>query len=219
VGALTTYQTQVSRLLHDPLFQFWSQTELADYINEARNRVAQDSLCLRQLVGQSTGPDILLTIGQDFYTPQTLLGAIGPNLVQVLGITIWWGTFRIKLSYYPYTQFDANFRRYSTYQGRPVAFTRMGANNVVIGPPPDQAYSTDWDISVIPNPLVSDSSVETMPVPFQEPVQYYAAYKAKWKEQAQGEALLFQKQYIQVLQWCLRGFASRTIPNPYRIGM
>lgn len=216
---LSVYLTQVSLLLHDPTFLYFSQSTLTSYINEARNRVAQDTKCLRQLVGYSMGTSLPLTVGQDFYTPQTFLpGTVGPSLVDILGISIWWGTMRIKLTYLPYTQFDANFRRWSTYQGRPVSFTRMGANNVVIGPPADQAYQTDWDVAVIPQALVSDSTTEQLPVPFQESVQYYAAYKAKWQEQAMGEAQIFLKQYAQNLAWCLRGFMTRVIPNPYRIG-
>ena len=44
MGALSTYITQVQRLLHDPNAQFWSTSELTDYINEARNRVANELL-------------------------------------------------------------------------------------------------------------------------------------------------------------------------------
>lgn len=212
---LSTYQTQVSRLLHDISFQYWPQTEITDYINESRNRVASDTKCLRTLIGQSTGTPIYLTQGQDFYNAQTLLT---PNLVDVLGVSLWWGQQRIKLSQFSYTRFDAAFRTYATYQGRPVAFARMGATNLVIGPPPDQAYSCDFDIAIVPAPLVTDATVEQIPVPFQEPVQYYAAYKAKWKEQAQGEALIFLKQYTQMLQWCVKNYMTRIIPNAYRIG-
>lgn len=220
MATLSSYATQVQDLLHDPTNQFWSPTQITNYINESRNRVAQDTKALRTLVGQSAGQTLNLVIGQDFYTPQTFLPApFGQNLVDVMGIALWWGTRRIKLNYFAYTRFDAAFRQWSnaTYTGRPVAFTRMGATNVVIGPPPDQAYPTDWDIAVIPPALVAASDVDTIPVPFQEPVQYFAAYKAKWAEQAQGEALLFLKQYMQCLQWCLRSYQTRIIQNPYRI--
>ncbi len=211
MGALSTYTTQVQRLLHDPNGQYWSTSELTDYINEARNRIAQDSKCLRTLV---TG--IALTAQTDNYVPQTLLGAVGPNLVDVMGITLYWGTERIKLRYFPFTKFDAWYRRYQQYYGLPQAFCRMGAGLIWIGPNPDQAYVTDWDVAVIPSPLVSDATVDQIPVPFQEPVQYYAAGKAKWKEQAQGEAQLFMQQYKQMAAWCYRGFMTRVIPNPYR---
>lgn len=213
MGALSTYQGQVSLLLHDPNFQFFSQSVLTGYINEARNRVAQDTKCLRQLV---TG--LVFTTPTELYVPQTFLGAFGPYYVDCFGITIYWGTMRIKLSYYPFTQFDANFRRYQTFVGRPVAFSRVGSNNVYIGPPPDQSYITDWDIAVTPPPLVSDSTVETIPVPYQEPVQYYAAYKAKFQEQSLGEAAIFKREYLMCLAWNQRVFMQRIIPNPYRIG-
>lgn len=218
MGQLSTYQTQVSLLLHDPNFQYFTQSVLTSYINEARNRVAQDTKCLRQLVGTSNGDNFPLIEGQDFYVPQTFLGSYGPYIIDVMGISIWWGTLRIKLSQLSYTQFDANLRRYATYQGRPAAFARMGAANIVIGPPADQDYPTDWDVCMVPQPLVSDSTAEQLPVPFQESVQYYAAFKAKFQEQAMGEAALFQQQYTQNLRMCLRSFVTRIIPNPYRIG-
>jgi hypothetical protein len=211
---LSAYTAQVQNLLSDSTFAYWSQPQLTSYINEARNRVAQDTKCLRQL---ATG--INLTAQTEVYTPQTLLGStIGPSLVDVMGITLYWGTQRIKLLYMPFTKFDAWYRRYQTYYMRPSAFTRMGANQVWFGPNPDQAYVTDWDVAIIPQPLVTDATVEQIPVPFQEPVQYYAAFKAKWKEQAQGEAQIFLQQYTATLKWCARGFMTRVIPNPYRIG-
>lgn len=213
MGQLSTYQTQVTRLLHDEGYQLYSQSELTDYINVARNRVAQDSKCLRQLVA-----GVPLVIGQDFYVPQTFLPTQGLNLVDVMGITLYWGTMRIKLQYFSYTELDALYRRYSTYTSRPSAYARMGATNVVIAPAPDQAYITDWDIAVVPAPLVSDATAEQLPIPFLEPVPYYAAYQAKWKEQAMGEAGIFKQQYIQTLGWCARSFQTRAIRNPYRIG-
>jgi hypothetical protein len=48
--ALTTlanYTTYVQRLLHDSSFQFWTQTELTDFINVARNRLVRDTGCVR----------------------------------------------------------------------------------------------------------------------------------------------------------------------------
>jgi hypothetical protein len=215
---LASYLTQLQRLLHDPNNQYWSQSELTDYINEARYRVAQDTKCLRQLA-TNAALGLTLTAQTEYYTPQTFLPApLGAQLVAVMGITIYWGTERIKLRYVPFTRFDAIYRSYQVYYQRPVAFTRMGATLIWIGPNPDQNYPCDWDIAVIPNALATDATVEQIPVPFQEPIQYYAAYKAKWKEQAQGEAQLFLQQYNAVLRWCARGFMQFVQPDPYRIG-
>jgi hypothetical protein len=37
----------VQRLLHDSSFQFWTQVELTDFINAARNRLVRDTGCVR----------------------------------------------------------------------------------------------------------------------------------------------------------------------------
>lgn len=209
---LTFYQTQVSRLLHDPNFQYFSQTVLTDYINEARNRIAQDTKALRQLV---TG--IPLVPQQEIYTPQTFLTPVAGQVVDVMGITIYWGTQRIMLGCASFSEISARYRCWSTFYSRPVCYAKVGANQVYIEPPPDQAYPSDWDVAVIPNVLTSDSTPEQLPVPFQESVQYYAAYKAKYQEQALGEAKMFLADYVRNLAWCARSFNQRVIPNPYRI--
>lgn len=46
---LQTYITTCRRLLHDAQANFWSDAELIDYINDARNRVAADTGCSRSL--------------------------------------------------------------------------------------------------------------------------------------------------------------------------
>lgn len=57
MSALSGYQTQVQRLLHDSAAQFWSLSELTDYINSARTRVVRDTGCYRilQSISLSTG--------------------------------------------------------------------------------------------------------------------------------------------------------------------
>ena len=58
--ALAGYITQVQRLLHDANAQFWSTTELTDYINSARIRLVRDTGCYRNLVPLylSTGVEV-----------------------------------------------------------------------------------------------------------------------------------------------------------------
>lgn len=55
--ALNAYVTQVQRLLHDASAQFWSVSELTDYINAARTRLVRDTGCHRllQTIYLSTG--------------------------------------------------------------------------------------------------------------------------------------------------------------------
>ena len=48
--ASAAYITQVRRLLHDATGNYWSDTDLLAYINEARNRIALESASIRSLV-------------------------------------------------------------------------------------------------------------------------------------------------------------------------
>lgn len=207
---LQTYITQCQRLLHDPNASMWTIPELTDYINEARNRICEDTKCLRAL---QTG--ISLTAGQELYTINTILPAVAGQVVDILGISLYWGNTRFKLNYKAFTQFDAELRAWQNYQTRPCFFTRMGALQVYVGPVPDQTYVTDWDVAIQPPVLVNSTDVETIPPPFTEPVQYYACYKAKFKEQSLGEAKIFKDEYRASGMRAQRVFMTRVIQNPY----
>jgi hypothetical protein len=209
---LNTYVTQCQRLLHDPNANFWPIPELIDYINEARNRICEDSKCLRSL---QTG--ISLTAGQELYAVNAILPAVAFQVVDIMGISLYWGNTRFKMNYLPFTSFDAQLRAWQAYQSRPVYFTRMGATQVYVGPIPDQAYITDWDVATIPAPLVNLSDAEVIPPPFQDPIQYYACYKAKFKEQSLGESKIFKDEYRNSGIRAQRAFMTRVIPNPYSV--
>lgn len=221
---LDTYITQVRRLLHDPNGQYYSDSELTDYINEARNRVCKDTRCLRQqIVGLTT-----LTQGVEQYVINdtgtetagsqvvTLPAAFtGYQIIDVMGINILWGSTRIKLAYLPWTRFDVQFRYWNNMLSRPVCFSRLGTMSVYVGPQPDQSYSSDWDLAMIPPPLVTDSTSEPIPEPFTTPVKYYACHLAKFREQAMGEAELFRKMYAAKAREEASAFMGRIIPDPY----
>jgi hypothetical protein len=208
---LSTYQTQVQRLLHDTSTNFWPLAELTDYINEARNRVAQDTKCLRQLV-----PSVNLTVGVEAYNPQVFLPTVGPFVIDVMGITVYWGNTRRKLFYKAFTEFDMRYRYWNLLATIPEAYSRMSPTIVFIGPIPDQAYVSDWEVAVNPTPLIDNTTVDQLPIPFTEPVQYYAAYKAKWKEQSIGEAQVFKQQYQANLMMCARSWMTRLVPSAYQ---
>jgi len=61
-ASLQTYVTQVQRLVHDSTFASFSQSEITDYINEAREDTALDMHCVRHL---ATGVQLLP--GQEIY--------------------------------------------------------------------------------------------------------------------------------------------------------
>jgi hypothetical protein len=49
MATLTSYLLEVQRLLHDANLNFYTQSQLTDYINEARKRVCRDTGCLRTI--------------------------------------------------------------------------------------------------------------------------------------------------------------------------
>ena len=80
MATLSSYITEVRRLLHDANGNFWSDTELTDNINDARERVVRDTGCLRTLQISYTPlapnntaaivwtPSLVVTAGQYLYS-------------------------------------------------------------------------------------------------------------------------------------------------------
>lgn len=210
MGALNTYITQCRRLLHDANGAFWPDAELTDYINEARNQIAQDTKCLRRVV---TG--LILTTGQETYSPQTFVPTIGTRIVDVMGISVYINNTRIRLQQYAYTQFDAMLRYWQNYQQWPVAFSRIGATTIYVGPVPNQNYTSDWDLAIHPAALIADGDSEEIPAPFTAPVKFWACYLAKFKEQSLGECQIYKNEYGVNLRMASRAYQTRIIQNPY----
>jgi hypothetical protein len=277
MATLGGYITEVRRLLHDANGNFYSDTELADYINSARERVVRDTGCLRTIqisqtpiapVGYTGTPviwspqtavaqgDLIFsnvfiyevttagTTGDDApgypsagYTyPPTTPFANGtaqfqyagnceiipystlPNGAQtldILNINVFWGNSRYPLSYLPWTQFNAQLRYWQNYIGRPAAFSIFGQNQIYISPVPDQSYVMELDTVILPTELLNNSEVDQIVDPYTVPVAFYAAYKAKYKEQSYGEAEIFKQEYINQARSVLNTVFTRRIPDPY----
>ena len=58
MATLSGYITEVRRLLHDATGVFWTDAELTDYINDARNRIVRDTGCLRYLAPSSVTTNV-----------------------------------------------------------------------------------------------------------------------------------------------------------------
>ena len=277
MATLSSYITDVQRLLHDANSVFWTQPELTDYINQARERVVRDTGCLRTIQStytplSSTGVAATAwtagaTVAQGdfvfsgiFIYQVTTAGVLGntvpiyptgnqaypPNTpftdgtaqltydspcevisfaalpqglqtLDILTINLYWGNSRIPLRYLPWTNFNAQLRYWQNYVGRPVCFSIYGQQQIYIGPVPDQSYAIDLDTIILPTPLVltNPDAVDPINDPYTSPVPYYAAYKAKFKEQSYGEAEIFKQQYDKQVQAVLNSVFTRRIPDPY----
>lgn len=201
------YITEVRRLLHDAAGNFWTDTELADYINAARERVVRDTGCLRTLQS-SIATNAVETLNYSALPEAT-------RTIDVLNINLYWGNTRIPLRYMAWSDFNAQLRFWQNYTGRPVAFSLYGQSTIFFGPVPDQNYVIEVDTVVLPLPLTSNSSVETILDPYTTPVAYYAAHTAKYKEQSYGEAEIFKAQYDQKVRAALTSTMTRRLPTPY----
>jgi len=277
MATLSSYLTEVQRLLHDANAVFWSTSELTDYINEARERVVRDTGCLRTLQITNTplsstgvvaipwSNGLTVTTGQfifsNIFIYQVTVGGVlnsdaapyptgsatfppstpftngtatlqyssnceiislaalpnGIQTLDVLNVTLYWGNSRIPLRYLPWSNFNAQLRYWQNYVGRPICFSTYGQGQLYIAPVPDQSYSIEVDTVILPtalslnNPGATDSIVD----PYSTPVAFYAAYKAKYKEQSYGEAEIYKQEYAKHVQAVLNSTYTRRIPDPY----
>lgn len=189
---LSQYQTSVRRLLNDSQKNYWPDTELTDYINEARRKLAVDTVCVRQF---QTGT---LQTGQEQYEFTDVGVALpqGNQVVDIINITVIWGNTRYQLGYLPFTQFSAVFRTWTNYQRLPAAFTIYNARQYWIGYVPDQQYVSEYDTAILPLNLANDNTVDTIPPPYDEAVKYYAAFLARLKLQQYNEAKTQKQLYV-----------------------
>ena len=276
MATLSSYITEVQRLLHDANSVFWSTSELTDYINDARERVARDTGCLRTLQItatpiSSTGVAATLwtagatvTAGEFVFssifiyevTVSGVLGSTAPaypasgytfppstaftdgtatllysgpveiipyatistgTTLDILNVNIYWGNSRIPLRYLPWSNFNAQLRYWQNYVGRPVCFSVYGQNTIYVGPVPDQAYVVEIDSTILPTALSlnTPNTNDQIQDPYTTPVAFYAAYKAKYKEQSYGEAEIYKQEYAKQIQAVLNSVYTRRIPDPY----
>ena len=276
MATLSSYITEVQRLLHDANAVFWSTSELTDYINDARERVARDTGCLRTLQITATPISITgvaatlwaegatVTAGEFVFssifiyevTVSGVLGSTAPaypasgysfppstpftdgtatllysgpaevipyatistgTTLDILNVNIYWGNSRIPLRYLPWSNFNAQLRYYQNYVGRPVCFSVYGQNTIYIGPVPDQAYVVEIDSTILPTALSlnTPNTNDQIQDPYTTPVAFYAAYKAKYKEQSYGEAEIYKQEYAKQIQAVLNSVYTRRIPDPY----
>ena len=277
MATLTSYISEVRRLLHDANGNFWDDAELTDYINSARERVVRDTGCLRTLqitqtpisssgnvatiwaantavntgdylfsnifiyevtAGGTTGdtappypasgstfpPTAPFTNGTatlQYSGPAELVNyAAMPNgqyTLDIMNVTIYWGNSRIPLRYLPWSNFNAQLRYWQNYVGRPICFSTYGQGQIYIAPVPDQSYYMEIDTVILPTALTTaaPSTVDTIVSPYTTPVAFYAAYKAKYKEQSYGEAEIYKQEYMKHVNAVQNSVFTRRIPDPY----
>lgn len=205
---LSEYRTRVRRLLNDAQGNYWTNPELDAYINEAREKTAIDTACVRKFQYGN------LLQGVEKYLFRDLLPD-GAKTIDVLGVQPIFGNTRYSLRWYEYTYFTAFYRPWTQYQQLPVAFTLYGPNIIWVAPTPNVNYpNTEFDTAIVPANLVNDNTDDVIPEPYTDAVKYYAARLAKLRMQQYEEALAYDKLYTQRINE-LNAMFPRRIHNIY----
>lgn len=205
--SLAQYIIDVRRLLHDALGQYWTDVELTDYINAARDRVVADTGCNRMkqagTLAQGTESYLFSAFSNQYRT------------FDVLNIRLLWGSAWYQLDYMPFGELSTRMRAWKTMQQRPVAFSVYGQNTIYVGPLPDQAYTVELDTVVAPAPLVVPTDQDFIAFPYVGCVAFYAAYLAKFKEGSMTDADRFKAEYAEKAREAIRSSFTRRIPSMY----
>ena len=207
---LSDYITECRRMLHDANGNFYTDSELTDYINQGRTRMVRDTGCLRTYQTSS------VVVNQEVLLTSTLPN--GLYTLDIINFNLIWGNTRIALQYLPWTDFNARLRYYQNYIGRPIAYSLYGQTSIYLGPIPDQTYTVELDTVIMPTALTTSAPTETIPDPYTTPVAFYACYKAKHKEQAYGESEIFKQEYTNQVRAVLASVFTRRITTPYLMG-
>jgi hypothetical protein len=141
----------------------------------------------------------------------------GNTVLDVLNVNLYWGNTRVPMDYLSWTDFNARLRFWQNYIGRPLAFSIYGQQQIYIGPVPDQVYQIEVDCVVLPNQLslTTPTTNDVINDPYTSPVQFYAAYLAKYYEQSFGEAEIFKQEYLKQVSSVLNSVYTRRIPSVY----
>lgn len=278
------YITQVRNNVHDQSSADFSDLTLLGFVNQARQRVALDTHCVRGFItglntitqqeqypltgfvggvqvtapgsGYSSAPAISFTGGVGSGAAATAVvtaGAIsainmtnwgtgytsaptvvftggggtgaaataiaGIKIIDILSITVLWGSLAPMLGWMPFTGFQAFCRAYRQTFATPKAFTtHTGIGQVFTYPISDQVYPMEWDVLQLPNDLVTtgDNDLQILP-PWTDAVQYFAANLAIASLQNYDQADYWERRYEKRVRQLPVTVFSRRIYNPYAL--
>jgi hypothetical protein len=216
---LQDYVTKTFRLLRD-VGSLYDQTNVIDWINEARHLRDYDTRLVRKVVSFS------LVAQQSTYSladvqagPMVRGDANFANARDIVSIYVipTGGTaggmgLRYPLGRQPYSKIA--YLTSTSWPSYPTAYGVLGWNTVVMAPPPAQVYPAEWDLVGHYPDLVLLSDLEPMPDPYNDPVPYMAAAIAKENMQRFDEAQMFEGTYVKRLNQLGFGIRKFALANP-----
>jgi hypothetical protein len=236
---LAQYIDEVQSHLNDSQGQFFTIPRLTNYINRSRRRIAAMSGCLRVVPpGTQTKP------GREVYPFSewnALAQQICPQSAGILscrslaiGIGGQWtedadgiwsitqGTWKPVWRRIVWTDFQARFRIYGgTFYGtisQPGWYAQFGSGPLgclYLAPIPSIAAPMEVDLTLIPQPLLTDADIEPIPYPWTDAVSYWAAVLAFLQQQRKEDAQSMAEMLIAELPMCASVVSPQFIQNPY----
>ena len=166
--------------------------------------------------GYTSAPSAVVSDTGAGVNATVLPGVVNVNTYDILTISIYWGSERYALLWQPFSSFSARLRMWlsSAYQQRPAMWAVYGHTQFFVGPPPDQSYPVELDTVILPTALTDYVTVDPIPAMMQTPIKFYAAYLAKFNNQAYGEAEMQLQAYKRRVAECESAY-TRRVPNPY----
>ncbi len=215
--ALTSYLTQTRSLLQNPPgpSNLYTTADLTRYINLARGQLAGEHKCIRKL------GTLALTLGTQAYD----FADIDTGVSATTGIG---GVFNVRQANvvvadgaaYVASRAWAYFMQYHLNQvvppeGQPSTWSQYGqgeTGSLYVAPIPDDAFTMNLDCVCVPIPLVDDTTVEAIPFPFTDAIQFLAAYWAFMSSQRQTDAQAMYQRYQEFAN------RARAMSNPEVLG-
>jgi|HubBroStandDraft_2_1064218.scaffolds.fasta_scaffold04728_5 hypothetical protein len=140
---------------------------------------------------------------------------IDQQTIDCVNMTVYWGNTRRTMARWDWSSFNTKARGWVQYLGLPSVFSIYSYVQAYVAKIPDQTYQVDFDSVIQPPALVTDSTLEVIPIVMQDPIQYFAAHLAKMKTQRWDEVDRFYARYnVEVIKAINSSF-TRAVKYPY----
>jgi len=207
MATLNSYITDVRRLVHDANATYWTNDDLTSYVNRAVKQRDIDTSIRRELV---VAP---LIQGVSFYNLQNY----SLRAIDIVSLTIYYSNLRVVMEQLSYSEMvgSSGYLSILNYTDVPRAFARYGQMDIVLGPVPNQPYTTEWDLLVFSPELVLPTDDDGAIYPWTDPVPFMAASFAKFEMQQYDEADKFREMYDRRIVEMLGGARGMMNASPY----
>lgn len=195
---LQEYETQVQLLLYDVSAQFFSLAQIDSFINFSRRRTALLGKCVRWLTPSGAGQNQTVA-NQEVYPFSALSTFLPPGASEVIAVrtvAIQSGTYKPAWVQVAWSRLQADARNMAgTWKGTlssPGYWALFGsgsAGSIYLAPIPTTAQPMEWDCALLPADLSATQTVELIPDPWADFVQFGALVPALASQGKMQESL------------------------------